>query len=112
MDVSGHVGLSRQSGLMGEMRVIANNLANMSTTGYRAERIVYSEFVASREANESVSFANGNIGISRQTQGALQQTGSELDLAIEGEGFFRVSTSAGDHLTRAGSFSISAEITT
>jgi hypothetical protein len=45
MDNPTYVGLTRQSGLMREMQVIANNIANMATTGYRREGVVFAEHV-------------------------------------------------------------------
>ena len=49
--------LSRQSGLMNEMRLVANNIANANTTGYRAQGLVFSEFVRDMPGNPSLSMA-------------------------------------------------------
>ena len=45
MDAAGYTTLTRQSGLMREMAVVANNIANISTTGFRREGVVFSEYV-------------------------------------------------------------------
>lgn len=105
MDVAGTVALSRQSGLDREMRVIANNLANMSTTGYRREGVVFSESVKIAQGEtDSISMSSLNTRYSDVAPGAMRSTGGALDLAIDGEGFFQVEGPAGARLTRAGAF--------
>jgi flagellar basal-body rod protein FlgF len=105
-----YAALSRQSGLLREMDVVANNIANISTTGYRREGVIFSEFVRDTGAGEpSLSMAAARVRDTTLLQGALTQTGSPFDIAIEGPGFFLVETPDGDRLTRAGSFSRSAE---
>ena len=103
-----YAALTRQSGLMREMQSVANNIANSATTGFRAEGVGYSEWVALTGAGPSLSMAAARLRLTSMAQGGLKQTGGQLDLAIEGEGFFLVQTPAGQRLTRAGSFSSSA----
>ncbi|TAG26172.1 MAG: flagellar biosynthesis protein FlgF, partial [Rhodobacterales bacterium] len=55
MDAAGYTTLNRQSGLMREMAVVANNLANASTTGFRREGVVFSEYVAAMDSDPSLS---------------------------------------------------------
>ena len=105
MDASGYVTLSRQSGLMREMQVVSNNIANLSTTGYRREGVVFAEHIV-RTGEESLSMAHARGRLTDPSQGALAPTGGALDLAIEGEGFFAVETPEGPRLTRAGAFSM------
>ena len=110
MDNPGYVTLARQSGLMREMQVLAHNIANATTTGFRREGILFSEFVRGlRGEEESLSMAAANARQTFLTQGALSPTGGALDLAIEGEGFFQVQTDQGARLTRAGHFALDAE---
>lgn len=104
MDIAGYTALSRQSGLVNEMRVVANNIANAATTGYRQEGVVFSEFVQKTGAHPSVSMARGQVRNTSFAQGVLTQTNGRFDFAIEGEGYFLLETPAGDRLTRAGSF--------
>lgn len=105
MENATYAALTRQTGLMSELRLIANNIANANTTGFRAEGLVFSEFVADVGArDESLSMAAARVRHTDQTQGTLTQTGGSLDLAIEGDGFFLVETQEGPRLTRAGSF--------
>ena len=109
MDAAGYVTLSRQSGLMREMQVVAQNIANASTTGFRREGVVFSEHVKRLADAPSLSMANGNARHIDLTEGGLSQTGASYDFAIQGEGFFLIDTPAGQQLTRAGSFTPGAE---
>jgi flagellar basal-body rod protein FlgF len=109
MDNPGYVTLTRQSGLLREMQVIAHNIANAGTTGFRREGVLFSEFVRRLGGEEApLSMAAANARQTFLTQGALSPTGGQLDLAIEGNGFFRIQTDAGERLTRAGHFALNA----
>ncbi len=100
-----YTALSRQSGLKSELDIIANNLANASTTGFRAESLVFSEYVSQQSrTRDSVSMTDIGARIIDSSQGALRQTGGTLDIAIEGEGYFQLAGAEGVLLTRAGSF--------
>lgn len=109
MDNAGYATLTRQSALLDELRVVANNVANASTTGYRREGIVFSEFVLAldREA-PSMSMARASVRATSDVPGKLKPTGGTLDFAIEGPGFFMVETANGVALTRNGAFTASA----
>ena len=109
METTGYTTLTRQSGLMREMRIIANNLANMSTTGYRQEGLLFSEYLHDMGGGETLSMATARVRNTSFQQGALKQTDGPLDLAIEGAGFFLVETPQGERLTRAGSFTPNAQ---
>ena len=110
MDNAGFVALNRQAGLLKELETVAQNIANMSTDGYRREGVVFSEFVVNGgRQGESLSMGYANGRASDLAQGALRQTNGTFDLAIEGPGFFLVGTPDGDRLTRAGAFTPSAE---
>ncbi|QYZ69948.1 flagellar hook-basal body complex protein [Neotabrizicola shimadae] len=105
MDAAGHVVLSRQSGLMKELAVVANNIANLSTAGFRREGVVFAEHVNRLEDGSAISMAHASARVTDLTQGALSQTGGSFDMAIEGDGFFLVESGGQQFLTRAGSFS-------
>lgn len=95
---------------MSEMRVVANNIANLSTTGFRKEGVVFAEFVADlAESESSLSMATAEGRIIDRSQGALTQTGGTFDFAIEGDGYFLIETTDGNQLTRAGSFTPSPD---
>ncbi|MGR3514777.1 MAG: flagellar hook-basal body complex protein [Paracoccaceae bacterium] len=110
MDSTGYVALNRQAGLLKELSSVAQNIANASTTGYRREGVVFSEYVvASGRHAPSLSIGHATGRSVDLRQGALQQTGGTFDFAIEGEGFFLVATPEGDRLTRAGVFTPSQD---
>ena len=109
MEASGYTTLNRQSGLLREMQTIANNIANTATTGFKQEGIIFSEYVVGTGDGASISMASGRIGNTSFLQGPLTETGSSLDVAIEGDGFFLIETPFGERLTRSGNFSLSAE---
>ena len=108
-----------------KMQVIANNLANVNTTGFKKDRanfeaLAYQQLIAAGSASDSQNkFATGLslgtgvslAGTSRiDTQGTLQNTSGALDLAIEGAGYFQVQRPDGAiGYTRDGSFSRTAE---
>jgi len=110
MENASYVSLMRQSGLLREMQMVANNIANISTTGFRKEGLLFAEHVVALEGvDPSLSMASADVRTTYQSQGALSSTGGAFDLAIEGEGFFLVETPDGEQLTRAGSFTPNAD---
>lgn len=105
MDNAIYSTITRQSGLLREMQVVANNIANMATTGFRAEGVIFAEHVRALDGQaDSLSMATASGRSISPRQGALDQTGSPFHIAIEGEGFFLVQTPQGEALTRAGNF--------
>jgi flagellar basal-body rod protein FlgF/flagellar basal-body rod protein FlgG len=88
----------------------AANLANAQTPGYRAEREYFRSVLLGPDALDSqLGRTVNNFGLLggdrlSMTQGALQQTGNSLDLAVEGDGFFQVQTPNGLRYTRDGGF--------
>ncbi len=105
MDNASYATLTRQSGLMQEMRAIANNIANASTTGFKAEGVMFAEHVKALGPDaHSLSMATATVRDTIQSQGGLTQTGGTFDLAVEGDGFFLIETPGGQRLTRAGAF--------
>ena len=110
MDNTTYTTLNRQSGLLAEMQSVANNIANLSTTGFRKERVIFAEHVHSLEGEEpSLSMADASGRWTNLLQGPLSQTKGTYDFAIEGEGFFMIQTPEGQRLTRAGMFTPNEE---
>ncbi len=109
MENAGYTTITRQSGLMREMRVVANNIANAATSGFRQEGVIFSEYVKSVDNAASLSMGQADARKTSFAQGALTQTGGQFDFAIEGDGFFLVQTPQGERLTRAGSFTPNAD---
>lgn len=114
MDNSLLVSLSQQLAAYRAMDVIANNLANVSTPGFKREAAKFEEYVAMMRPAEgqvgmqAVSFVK-DAGVIRDSgQGNIEQTGATYDLAINGNGYFAVQTPAGLRYTRDGHFSLDA----
>ena len=102
--------LARQHGLMQEMQVVSNNLANSSTTGYKTDRAIFAEFlVGSDSGNTSLSMGSLAGHAFEMEQGGLEVTGGQFDVAVQGDGFFSIETPQGPRLTRAGHFQLSAD---
>lgn len=104
MDSAGYVTLGRQSALMREMQIVANNIANAPTSGFRREGMVFSEYVRRAGDAPSISMAAGQARHVDLTEGGLTRTGGTFDFAIRGAGFFLLDTAEGPRLTRAGAF--------
>jgi flagellar basal-body rod protein FlgF len=109
MDAAGYATLGRQSGLLREIAVVAHNIANASTTGFRREGVIFSEHVRRMGEAPSLSMANAHARYMDMGAGGLVETGGRFDFAIKGEGFFLIETPEGQQLTRAGSFTPNAE---
>lgn len=110
MDLAGYVALTRVSGLAKELQSVANNIANISTTGYRREGVVFAEMVQALSAEGgSVAMTEARGRYTDEVQGTLVETGGTLDLAVEGDGYFTVMTAGGQRLTRAGAFTRDAD---
>lgn len=108
MDNAVYATLTRQSGLMREMQVVAHNIANLSTAGFRREGVVFSEHVERLDTGPSLSMADASARQVDLSEGNLSQTGGTFDFAIRGDGFFLVETPQGQRLTRAGNFTPNA----
>ena len=107
------------------MRVIAHNLANIGTTGFKRERANFSTLayqdmrVAGQPSSNETAYATGiNLGTgvrvqstsSILTQGTLNPTGNAFDIALDGDGYFQVQLPGGSFgYTRAGNFTLSSE---
>lgn len=94
--------------------MVANNLANVSTPGFRAEHDIFRSLLtgSSMYPMSGLNQAVNNYSVLGNTQldftqGNLQKTGNDLDLAIQGSGFFVVKTPAGQVYTRNGNFHLS-----
>lgn len=97
--------LPRQSGLLETAQIIANNIANASTPGYKSEGVIFSEYVkAAGEDTPSLSMGHLKARSIDFSPGAMRQTGGTFDLALAGPGFFKVQAPDGERLTRAGNF--------
>jgi len=109
------VSLSRQIALQRQMDVVANNMANINTTGFKAEDLLFKQYdmpVAADNdfpGSQTVAYTEDWATVHNMTTGALDQTGNPLDLALSGPGFLSVQTPAGTRYTKAGSLAINAQ---
>jgi len=115
LENAAYIGLSRQMTLRRELDIVANNVANADTTGFKVEQLMVGTEVGERARNAFIrpgaSFVLDN-GVGRDFgQAALKQTGRNLDFAIDGEGaFFAVRDGAnGEAYTRDGAFTMDPE---
>lgn len=111
MDNTLYVAMSRQAILRREMDVVANNIANVDTAGFKVESLI-SE-TEPKPLNGGKDSGPRNVqyvldtGVARDFgQGAMTTTGAPLDVAIEGDGFFQINTAAGERYTRDGRFTV------
>jgi flagellar basal-body rod protein FlgF len=107
------VGLSRQMVLERQMDVVANNVANVNTNGFKADKSLFQEYLrtGAHEDNfvgndRAVSYVLDRGTFKDFTQGPTEQTKNPLDLAIDGGGFLVVQTKAGERYTRDGGLQI------
>jgi len=107
------IGLSRQAALRRELDVIANNVANINTNGFKAAGSVFHEYLATKARDgrfstqdQRVSFVHDRATWTDMRAGGVQHTGNPLDMAIDGAAFFAVQTPAGERYTRNGAFHI------
>src|SRR5689334_23733801 len=107
MEASLVVGLSAQMALRRNMEIIANNLANSSTAGFKREAPLFEELLVPVEDSDGtgqteVSFVRDWGVVRDMTSGPLEQTGGTLDVAVDGNGMLVVNTAAGERYTRDG----------
>jgi len=107
------VGLSRQLTLQRELDLIANNVANVDTMGFKAQQLLFKEEKLApaaatefRRPDRPISFVVDDGNLYDFRPGQMVTTGNDLDLAIDGKGWFVVQTAAGERYTRNGSLAL------
>ena len=98
--------VTRQMGLVHELDTLAQNIANATTPGYKAEALTFVEHVtAPNEDGPSLSMGHAKVRWTDLAGGGMRQTGGTYDMAVEGEGFFQIAGPGGQTLlTRSGAF--------
>src|SRR5256885_2598586 len=116
MENAALVGLSRQIALSRELDVVANNIANLNTTGYKSGNTVFHEFLMPgvranqfRGGDQLVSFVHDRATWIDFSQGAVQSTGNPLDVAVSGNAFLTVQTPRGERYTRNGALQVNSQ---
>src|SRR5262245_8309425 len=109
------VKLSRQIALHRELEVVANNIANINTTGYKADGSVFHEFLmplardgSFQGRDQRLSYVHDRATWHNFSSGPIRQTGNPLDVSIDGDAFMVVQTPRGERYTRNGSLQLNA----
>ncbi|MDX2073623.1 MAG: flagellar hook-basal body complex protein [Alphaproteobacteria bacterium] len=113
MDNGIYIALSRQLALFRDMAETTNNISNANTTGFQAEKMIFSAYLDqdnnSGDRNK-MAFANDVSSYRYVQEGAKRVTGNPLDVALQGNNsYFIVQTPLGNRYTRAGNFSLDGE---
>jgi flagellar basal-body rod protein FlgF len=117
MENPSYIALSRQMVLSRQLDIIANNLANVNTGGYKREDLAFVEYLAKPDIAGNPTFVRSDgkaalvqdLGMVRDSrQGPLTQTDAPFDLAINGDAYFVVETPEGPRYTRVGRFQVDA----
>ena len=115
MENAALVGLSRQIALRRELDVVANNIANINTSGYKSDNVVFHEYLMPgaranhfRVGDRQLSFVQDRATWLDLAQGPVQQTGNPLDVAVGDSAFLTVETPRGESYTRNGALQISS----
>lgn len=104
-----YIGLSRQTALRRELALVANNIANTNTTGFKRELGLYSTSQTKNAFVNKLDFVIDRGTSVSFEPGALSKTGNDLDVAINGPGFFGIDDGSGVKYTRNGSLSLSPD---
>ncbi len=109
------IGLSRQIALHREVEIVANNVANINTTGYKADGAVFQEYLMPgarhdnfRGSDRRMSYVHDRATYRDFSPGPTVRTGNPLDVSIEGDGFFVVQTPRGERYTRNGALQLNS----
>lgn len=111
METVSHIALAHQTSLNRRMSVISHNLANLNTTAYRREDLMFEEVLRETQDGETgnISMVQDVSSFFKLESGPMESTGNPLDVAINGDGYFTVETEDGPRYTRDGSFMINAD---
>lgn len=113
MDNSLYIAISKQKALQQQMNLVANNIANMNTSGYRAQHVLFEEVLRDQDSiadvNDPISLVHNYGQYDDTSAGAVNVTGNTLDVALQGPGFLGVLTEGGIEYTRAGNLSVNAQ---
>lgn len=111
MDLSTYIALSGQAARQRQMDVLANNIANMSTPGFKAERLMFSQYLVNspNPMGSGISYVTDAGNNRDMSQGPLTQTGNALDIGLNGDGWLAVTTPTGTSYTRDGHLQLDAQ---
>jgi flagellar basal-body rod protein FlgF len=107
--------LSRQIALQRQMDVVANNMANINTTGFKAESLLFEDYMMPKARDNDFGVQDNLLHytedwstVHNMSGGAIEQTGGTFDVALNGNGFLSVQTPAGERYTRDGALTLNS----
>lgn len=112
MDTATYVATSRLVAQQRAMDVLGDNIANAGTPGFKAERVLFSDWLARQQGGQpprggrTIAYTQDRATYRELEPGSVSHTGNPLDIAITGDGFFTVGAAQGPRLTRAGRFGL------
>src|SRR5688500_10929571 len=106
MENSIYIGLSRQVALRRQLDVVANNIANMTTPGFKGQDVLFQQYMVGKGSSDSYSMVSDYGSYRDARSGPVARTDNPLDVALEGDGFLVVETAQGPRYTRSGRMSI------
>ncbi|MFO1241938.1 MAG: flagellar basal-body rod protein FlgF [Rickettsiales bacterium] len=109
MDNSIYIALSRETALFRNMDMVANNLANVTTTGYQGEKMMFTDYLVDDGNQRKMAFTQDISSYIDTKGGPMKETGNPLDAAISGPGYFVIRTPGGERYTKAGTFLVNNE---
>ncbi len=115
MEIPSYIALSRLVAQTRALEVTATNMANANTPGFKAGRMLFSDWLSRQTGADSprggrvVAFVQDRATYRDQQAGPVQTTGNPFDVAVGGDGYFSVETPRGPRLTRAGRFTPMAD---
>ncbi|MDB2414750.1 flagellar basal-body rod protein FlgF [Rickettsiales bacterium] len=109
MDNVSYILASQRANLFKAMDRVSDQVANVNTTGYKAEKDVFSQILIKTDGQNKASFSTIKNTVRDDSQGNLIATARDLDVAIKGEGYFMVDTPMGKRFTRSGNLQINSE---
>lgn len=101
--------LSRQGTFRRQMNVVAHNIANMNTAGFKGEKMMFIEYLVknpsgARISGDQLAFVRDIATARDLSEGPLEKTGNPLDVALRGDGYFVIETEDGERYSRSGRF--------
>lgn len=114
MENTTYIALSLQTALQKQMDMVANNIANMTTAGYKNKRMVFMEYLMQPQGEspvvaDKVSMVLDYGSFRDLRDGAHEQTGNPLDVAMSGDGYLSVQTAEGERFTRGGRLQLNSD---
>lgn len=110
MDNNVYIVLSKQMAMFRKMDMVANNIANVNTTGFQAEHMMFNDYLVDDGNRHKMAFAQDIATYHDLRQGSMRATGNELDFAIKGDGYFSLQLGNGQvAYTRAGAMQLDGD---